>query len=393
MPNREPFSNFLNPKRFERYIQAITYVEWTQARIRWLLVPDASLAWKIDMLRRMSILFRGKFGYAEAFFMTLDDQTLERLLIASHVDISRFIELSLLPTPLLLTYLFEWRVAELKTEKDRIKGWGFDKESRLHRELEYSKHRVWSKEFGIGISSPFWSDPEYRLSHETEVEREIEAIVADNKDIQAFIETEAWKGKVLVLWNDRYGSYYVGKFLTQTLENNTNIRTGTIRVSSTQYDSLEKFEKRKGTPLYLTPEARQYIEKENPTIIVIDGTKVKGYSKQRFPGSMTKIHFDFERLGKYKTRFWIPGTGEIEPQDVSIWSWWYPVPVWDERDWEQKDLIFLRANGRSFWHFNDPEDWMDKQVLVFGEKWLTVWKYYNGTLATLFGRIREAMEK
>ena len=100
------------------------------------------------------------------------------------------------------------------------------------------------KDFPRSSTNPFVTYDGYRLSHEGEVSREIDMLVADNRDIQAFIEGEALKGKVLVLWNDRYGSYYVGNFLREPLEHNPNIRTGTIRVGSTQYDSLEKFEQR-----------------------------------------------------------------------------------------------------------------------------------------------------
>ena len=73
------------------------------------------------MLRRLSLLFRKKFPYAEAFFMTLDDASLQRILDTTHIDIARFTELSLLPTPHLLEYLFDGRVADLKLEIDKIR--------------------------------------------------------------------------------------------------------------------------------------------------------------------------------------------------------------------------------------------------------------------------------
>lgn len=393
MANHEPpFSNLVDASRYMRYIEAISLLKATQARIRSVIESWEISQWRVDMLRRLSLLFRKKFPYAEAFFMTLDDASLQRILDTTHIDIARFTELSLLPTPHLLEYLFDGRVADLKLEIDKIRWGGFEKENPLHRELEYSRFMTSEKDFPRSSTNPFVTYDGYRLSHEGEVSREIDMLVADNRDIQAFIEGEALKGKVLVLWNDRYGSYYVGNFLREPLEHNPNIRTGTIRVGSTQYDSLEKFEQRQWDSLFLTPEVRQYIEREHPTIIIIDGTKVKGYPTERFPASMTQIHSCFKKRGRYTTRYWIPGKGELELSDIRIWSWWYHFQGWEQNlTGDEEHMILLRANGRSSGLFDDPEEILEKQVLVFWPKWLTQGRYYNGTLTTLLGEIREAM--
>ena len=325
-----------------------------------------------DMLRRLNSLFKEK-TYTQAFFRNISEENLEKIFSNPHIDIGAFIALWLLPTPLLMQELFWNNLEEIKKQQKVVKNKGFNRDEKLHRELEYSKYCLYEtdlhREFwDITLEDfhkiPWLGDTVLSSAQHTEIDN----IAKDNVEILNFIKEEAKKWKVLVLFNKRYGDDYVWKAIEMRLRSNKNIKTTKIYARSTFYDdaeSLEKYQK-SWKNFRFDDKTQEYVDTDNPTIIVIDGTEFTHtwWYTHRFPAAMNKVLHDMKQMGEYNLRFFIPNIGEIS-ETVSLG--WYAEYSADTPNTDTSDFVILRANWLSKWSLDDPEDSAKKLVLAFGE--------------------------
>ncbi|MBI2133894.1 hypothetical protein HYU11_04385 [Candidatus Woesearchaeota archaeon] len=334
-----------------------------------------------DFLRRLSITFDRNYG--KFFFATIPDEVLVRLLNSPPVDcylMEALYTMSLAPLPETVHFAQcagKKAVYDLEAMIINIGSGNFDPNSRLHLELEYSRYRS-SAEFSrfrdegtlsFGAADfcyfsklPWVEGTDVNLG---QGERDyINITAAEAADVFRVINEKkaSSTNPLLVIANMRYGSYFVVGPM-EGLISDLGAYVVHEYVSSFDLDKYPEFR------AYLSSGTLDFIEKNRPDVLVVDGTTCPGnVSLSRFPSAMLAYIREFKEAG-YSISFWHPMLTDLIMVGKTMMGK-------DDFKGGDRELTVVCANsiGGSYSGalFDDPEKYCIRACLGFTRNGLSV---------------------
>jgi hypothetical protein len=189
-------------------------------------------------------------------------------------------------------------------------------------------------------------------------------VAEDNLKILTFIKKESLKGPLLVIFNLRYGQYYVGSPMMQFLEDIPNIEVTTEYIRSIDHDTFLHGVSNKKKAC-LSNKTQSYLDDNEGQVLFIDGTQNSKFSDSvtRFPSSA--LGFINAVMGNRDVHFWSVADGLIDG-DVVVGS--EKVKKLEVTNTQRQVVCILATGDQSNGELDDPEYiFENKQTKCFGK--------------------------